>query len=51
MENEEKFINAFNAFDTDNSGEIDSSELQDLMTKLGYKPHPDDIDEIIELAD
>ena len=50
-EDEEKFIAAFKLLDTDEDGEINDYELEGLMTKLGYKPHADDISEMISLAD
>jgi calmodulin len=50
-EDEVKFTAAFDLFDANGDGEIDSGELQALMTKLGYKPHDDDIAELIALAD
>ena len=50
-EDEAKFTAAFNLLDADGDGEIDAEELKDLMTRLGYKPHDDDIAGLIALAD
>lgn len=35
-EQKAKFLEAFNFFDADNSGQISNSELQNVMSKLGY---------------
>lgn len=51
QEDEAKFTAAFNLLDADGDGEIDSAELNTVMTRLGYKPHADDLADLIALAD
>jgi len=51
QEDEAKFTAAFNLLDADGDGEIDSAELDTVMTRLGYKPHGDDLADLIALAD
>lgn len=48
---EVKFSAAFDLLDANGDGQIESTELEELMTSLGYKPHEDDIADMIALAD
>ena len=44
-------MEAFRHFDTDNSGAIDSRELEAAMRALGFDPTEEDIRIMIEYAD
>eukprot|EP00413_Alexandrium_margalefii_P019629 CAMPEP_0204528192 /NCGR_PEP_ID=MMETSP0661-20131031/9390_1 /ASSEMBLY_ACC=CAM_ASM_000606 /TAXON_ID=109239 /ORGANISM="Alexandrium margalefi, Strain AMGDE01CS-322" /LENGTH=217 /DNA_ID=CAMNT_0051534153 /DNA_START=38 /DNA_END=691 /DNA_ORIENTATION=- len=51
MLTENELINAFKIFDRDQSGSIDAIEMQELMTKLGFKITPLEAHALIEEAD
>ena len=48
---EENLRDAFNLFDQDGDGFIDTTDLRDIMTNLGEKITDEDIDEMIREAD
>ena len=50
-EQEDQIKQAWQLFDDDNSGVIDSSELRSVMHKLGLKPSQEELDEIIRDID
>ena len=47
----EEFREAFNTFDKDGGGSIDSAELKDLMQSVGTNPTDEEIAEMIAMAD
>lgn len=50
-DNEEEVYEAFKTFDTDKNGEISAQELKAVLTTLGEKLTPQEVDEIIRIAD
>jgi len=50
-EQTQKFKEAFNYFDADNSGQISSEELQTVMQKLGYNLTGSQIETIMNHID
>jgi calmodulin len=46
-----EFRAAFNMFDIDGGGTIETHELKEVLTQLGENPTDDDIQEMIELVD
>ncbi len=48
---EDNLKDAFNLFDQDGDGFIDSTELREIITNLGEKVTDEDIDEMIREAD
>ena len=48
---EAELQDAFKFFDTDGSGQISSTELANVMQKLGYTIGPDDIQKILTTID
>ena len=46
-EQEDQIKQAWALFDNDNSGTIESSELKDVMRKLGLNPTPEELKDII----
>jgi calmodulin len=46
-----EFRAAFNMFDIDGGGTIETHELKEVLTQLGESPTDDDIQEMIELVD
>lgn len=48
---EENLRDAFNLFDQDGDGFIDTTDLRNIMTNLGEKITDEDIDEMIREAD
>ena len=47
----DEFREAFNSFDKDGGGSIDSKELKDLMASVGQNPTDDELAEMIRIAD
>ena len=50
-EQEDQIKQAWALFDNDNSGTIESSELKDVMRKLGLNPTPEELKDIIQDID
>ena len=48
---EEMFREAFNLFDKDGSGKIDTDEIIAAMAKFGYNPSQTELKEMMESAD
>jgi len=48
---EDNLRDAFNLFDQDGDGFIDTTDLREIMTNLGEKITDEDIDEMIREAD
>ncbi len=48
---EDNLKDAFNLFDQDGDGFIDTTDLREIMTNLGEKITDEDIDEMIREAD
>jgi len=47
----DEFREAFNSFDKDGGGSIDSKELKELMASVGQNPTDDELAEMIRIAD
>lgn len=47
----DEFREAFNSFDKDGGGSIDSKELKDLMASVGQNPTDEELQEMIRIAD